>query len=612
VGRCVFQEIDMRRALLAAGILGGAIPVLAQQQPPVFEESLVVTATLEEEAAENLSVAVTVIPRAEIEARQATQVLELLATVPGLAVVQSGSAGKLASLFSRGANSNHTLLLWNGRELNDPSFGGFDWAHLATEGVERVEVVRGPFSALYGSDAIGGVVQVLTGREAGGRATFEAGGNGYLRGAFSAAAAAIGALQLDGAGHLRRGDGEVENDFFDSEELLARARLTPREGVEVGLVARGSRSEVGVPFDFSGSPSPRRRQERRSGEIVLPVRFESGAWSWEGQAGHTELDLEFGDPDDPFAASSTDARSTQARGVGTWRSPGATWIAAGADWKREQATTHSAFGPGLADHSQRTWAGFAQGAFGHGPWRFDLGARHDSNDAYGEETTLKAGALYRRREFLRLRATYGEGFHAPTLADLYFPGFSNPRLRPETSRSYELGLELGDWARRPWSLTLAGFATDFENLIQFDFLTFLPANVGRARSRGVEAEAAWRGERLTARLAATLLDTEDRSTGEPLRRRPEESASLVLAWRADPVGLHAVARHVGARADVDLGGRPVELSGHTTFELGGRWRAAPRLEPYARIENLLNEDYEEAADFPAPGRTLVGGVALTF
>ncbi len=601
----------MRRVLVAAGILGGAIPVLAQQQPPVFEESLVITATLEEEAAEDLSATSTVIPRAEIEARQATEVLDLLATVPGLAVVQSGSPGKITSVFTRGANSNHTLVLWNGVELNDPSFGGFDWAHLPTEGVDRIEIVRGPFSALYGSDAIGGVVQILTGRDEGGRARLEAGENGHRLGSVSAVHAA-GRLRLDAAGHLRRGDGEVENDFFDSEGLTSRVRFTAHPGLEVGLVARGDHSEIGVPRDFSGRPTPHATQERESVEVAAPLHLESGPWTLEAQAAWSQVDLAFDDPDDPFATSDTDAESAQGRAVLSWRPSGETWIAGGVDWEREESVTASAFGPGLAGQSQRTWAAFTQGAWGRGPLRVDLGVRRDDSDAFGGETTLKAGALYRPRDAVRLRASYGEGFHAPTLADLYFPGFSNPDLQPETSESWELGLELGDRARRPWRLVVAGFSTDVENLIQFDFATFRPFNIGRARSRGAEVEVAWRGADAAVRLATMLLDTEDRTTGESLLRRPDESAALQLTWKPSPVTLYTTARYVGSRADVSLAGSRIELPSHTTVELGAAWRVLRWLEPYARVENSFDEEYEEAAGFPAPGRTLIGGVALTF
>ena len=179
----------MRQILLAAGILGGAMPaLLAQPIPstpstaseqgstattgaaatgagaaPRFSDSLVVTPSLDAEPRDDTPATVTVIDAQEIEDRQARDLADLLWSVPGMTVAQAGAPGQQTSVFTRGANSNQTLLLWNGIPLNDPFFGDVNWQFVPTEGVERVEVVRGPFSALYGSNAVGGVVQVLTG-----------------------------------------------------------------------------------------------------------------------------------------------------------------------------------------------------------------------------------------------------------------------------------------------------------------------------------------------------------------------------------------------------------------------------------------------------------------
>ncbi len=612
----------MRLALVLAGLVGVASPAFAQTAPappapaasPVatYADGVVVTATLDEEEAAEVPAAVTVIGAGEIDARRATEVAELLRTVPGLSVVRSGSPGKVTSLFVRGAASTQTLVLWNGLRLNDPMFGGYDWAFLPTEGVERVEVVRGPFSALYGGDAAGGVVQVLTGRRRGADLRLEGGEDRYRRAAL-AGGFGEGPLHLDLTGHVRRGDGVLENDFFDGDEATARLSWEPSAGVSLGLLARGNDSEVGVPLGFGGVATPHHVNRRESRELALPLRIDRTQWEVEGHAGRVASDFEAEDPDDPFAAAATEAETLLARAVVTWRPGGGPdaggaggdfWLAGGGDWQEQEASTASPFSS-LEGVTQTTRAAFAQAHWRRARWTFESGLRRDDSDRFGGETSVRLGAVAAVVPALRLRGSYGEAFRAPTLSDLFLPFFGNPALRPETTASWELGLE-GGGGRWSWSVT--GFDTEFENLIVFNPPTFQAQNVGRAASRGVEAAAGYAAGRFHGRLEATWLEAENLDTGEPLVRRPEESAHLVLAWTPEAWTLSAAGRHVGERPD--LGG--VVLPAHSVADLAASWSARAWLEPYVRIDNALDEEYEEVADFPAPGRTLSGGVALRF
>lgn len=621
----------MRAILIAAGILGGAVPALAlaaqvtsANQPSAapdsaFDESIVVTATLEDEEGDEVPATVTVIDKKEIDDRQESSVADLLRTVPGVAVSRSGSPGKATSVFVRGANSSHTLVLWNGVRLNDPFFGGFDWSFLPTEGVSRVEVVRGPFSSLYGSDAIGGVVQVLTASEPGATVTFEGGSRDYLRGA-AAAGFEAGDVHVDLAGHVRRGEGRVDNDFFDGEEATARALWTLHPGASLGLVARTNHAELGLPFDFSGTPAPHRRQERDGVQVAVPFTWRSGPWEIEAQAGRSTLDLSLHDPDDPFSESDTRAERTSGRAVLTRRLGGrpaahgeaGSWAAAGVDWQREEVTDSSAFGVNLDGRSQSTRSAFGELFLRAGAWSVDAGLRRDDNDAFGGETSLKLGTAVAVSDGLRLRASYGEGFRAPSIGDLYYPGFSNPDLQPETSASWELG---ADWrpgaAGGRWSLSAAAFQTDLDGLIVFDFIRSIPLNLGRARSRGVEASVAYSAPGVASRVSATYEDAEDRATGEPLLRRPEWSGEWVATYRPPRLAdgawtVNGVARYVGDR--LDFGN--VDLPSYQVLDLALAYRWTPHLEPRIRVENLLDEDYEEVAGFPAPGRTFVAGLSL--
>lgn len=601
----------MRYALLLAGIVGGSIPVVAQSpSPPVIGENIVVTASLESEEERRLPASVTVIESEEIEARQSTEVSDLLRVVPGLDVVRSGSPGQVTSVFTRGTDSDSTLVLWNGIELNDPYFGGFNWAFLPTEGVDRVEIVRGPFSSLYGGDALGGVVQIFSADRDGGDAHFEGGSNGYLRGAVSAGTQ-LGPTRFDVSGHLRRGEGQLENDFYDSEELMARFEWLLGPGMSLGVVARANDSRTGIPLS-GGAPSPNREISWQERQLSLPFRAELGRWQVDARLSTVSYDSAFRDPDDPFGftASDTESESRRARAVASYAFSPDRWIAFGSEYDRAEVTDSSVFGVSLEGESQRTWALFGEAFHTLGPVTLDLGVRYDDNDVFGSQTSPRLGALYAISERLRVRGSYGKAFRAPSIGELFFPVTGNPDLQPEINNSFELAV---DYEANDWRVGITGFENRLENLIDFDFVTFRNVNVGRAETRGIELEAGYRTRLLALRWNATYLETEDLETGLPLLRRPKRTSNLVATFYPEPFTVNATLRYVGERADID----PITFvrsanDGYLRLDLAAEWRVTGRIAPYARIENVADEEYAEALGFPAPGRTFVGGLEVSF
>lgn len=610
----------MRRSLvLLAGFLGGGIPVFSQTPapaiPPVpkFEETVVVSASLDSEDRADVPASVTVLDQEELEARQVDTLSEAISTVPGLTIPQAGPPGQQTSLFVRGAESEQTLLLWNGIPLNDPYFGGANWQLIPTDGAERIEVARGPFSALYGSNAVGGVVQVFTGSRQGGTFSAEAGEDGYYRGGL-AAGTDLGRLRLDVTGSLRRGDGELENSFFDGEELVARGLWTLRPGVSLGLMARANDSETGIPI-VGGQPNLKGDISWEERELAVPFRADLGTWEVEALLSQTRFDSAYRDPDDPFGftASDTESEGLRGRTVLTWRRPGDgedLWIAVGSEAERLEVTNSSTFGSNLDGAHQRTWAVFGQGSWGRGPVRLDLGVRRDDNDVYGGETSLRSGVVLDAGAGVRLRASYGEAFRAPSLGELFYPFTGNPDLQPEDSESFELGIEREAGG---WRVALTGFENRQRNLIDFDYVDFRNVNVGRARSRGVEGEVGFRRGIADVRWNATWLEAEDRITGLALLRRPERSSNLVLSVRPGDWTFNVEGRYVGERPDVDpiTFGR-AENPDYLRVDLAARWKALSWLAPYARLQNAAGEEYQEVLGYPAPGRTLIGGVAVDF
>ncbi|MCH7666350.1 MAG: TonB-dependent receptor [Acidobacteria bacterium] len=598
--------------LFGAGQSWAQSPSPSSPEPPdpqsVVQETLVVTATLEAERADKLPASVEVIDAAEIEARQATSIAELLATATGIHVVRSGSAGKVTSVFSRGTESDHTLVLWNGVELNNPYFGGFDWAFLPTEGVDRIEIVRGPFSALHGSDALGGTIQILRRRQTGGAIRLEAGARGYERGALSLGAE-FGNARLDLAGNFRSGDGLESNDFYRGAELVASLEWSVSPTATLGLLTRFNDSAVGIPRS-SGLASPERRIDWSERQVAVPFRWQTGNWEFDTQFSNLTLDSSFRDPQDVFGFTESDTRSSadRLRSLATYRFESGSWVAFGAEVERLEVSDRSVFGVNLDRARQETRSVFGQALETFGAVTVDIGARLDDSDVYGSRLTPRVGVLLPIGNSVRLRASYGEGFRAPSLGELFFQFSGNAELEPEESESLELGaqVEVGKW-----QLELVGFDNRLTNLIDFDFSTFSNINIGRARTRGLEATAGFEGDRLAIRGSASWLDTEDEATGLPLLRRPDRKASMVLTRRQKNTALTVTVLYVGSRADVDpiTFARAVNES-WARLDLAGEWRGHDRWRPYARLENAFDESYEEALGFPAAPRSLVGGVLI--
>jgi vitamin B12 transporter len=602
----------MRHFLLVAGVLGGGLPAiaLAQTAVPTFEETLVVSASLDAEDREDVPASVTVVDAEEIEARQADSLSEAVSLVPGVTVAQAGGPGQQTSIFLRGAESDQTLLLWNGIQLNNPYFGGVsNWQLVSTDGVARIEVVRGPFSALYGSNALGGVVQVFTGSRQGGTLRLEGGENGYGRAGLAAGGDA-GPVRLDVTGNVRRGDGELDNSSFDSEDLMGRALWTLRPGVQLGLLVRGNDSDTGIPLS-GGLPTPRRTISWREREVAVPFRAEVGRWEVEAQLSRTAFDSAFRDPDSAFgSASDTESEGLRGRTVVTYRAGDRLWVAAGSEVERLEVTDSGSFGVNLDGARQRTWAAFGQASWGTGPLRLDAGVRRDDNDVYGAKTSFRGGAVVDLGGGFRARASYGEAFRAPSLGELYFPFYGNPDLQPETGETWEVGIER---ERNGWRFALAGFETRQRNLIDSHPVTFTAVNIGRAESRGIEAELGIARGIFAARLDGTWLDTENLDTGLPLLRRPEESANLVLTARPASWTFNVETRYVGDRPDLDEATFTTRTNpSYLRLDLAAQWQATQRFAPYARVENAADEEYEAVLGYPSPGRTWIGGLAVDF
>ncbi|HEV8266858.1 MAG TPA: TonB-dependent receptor plug domain-containing protein, partial [Thermoanaerobaculia bacterium] len=351
--------------LLSASVSLFSSRLLAQTPPEVpsaLAADVVVTAEAAPEKERTLGVAATVIDRAEIERSKKTSVLELLRTVPGLDVVQSGGPGGVASLFLRGTNSTQTLVLLDGVKVNSPFFGAFDLATLSTADVERIEVVRGPFSALYGSEAIGGVVQVFTKRNASGvdaAGTFAAGSLSAREGT---ARASFGNGPFTFTAGFRRTttDGDLPNAFFAATNAAAAADLTSG-AFRVGVTFRRDESRSGVPFS-GATATPRQFTTAETTAVSVPVSLSLGAsTTLEAAATYTKDRPAYSNVDDPYGFTFSKTEAGRAGGrITLVTTLGGHRISIGTDYERTRVDNEDAFGVEIDGKTTRTISAFAE------------------------------------------------------------------------------------------------------------------------------------------------------------------------------------------------------------------------------------------------------------
>jgi len=510
-------------------------------------------------------------------------------------------------------------VLWNGIELNSPYFSGYDWGRFSTAGVEQVEVVRGPFSALYGSDAVAGVVNVVSAPQHNDfRAEIEGGGHG-LRNGLVDGAWVSGANQLSGAIEDRRDDGFAANDDFHQRSENLFWRFAPLQSFSLGLAARHTTYDLGIPFNTNADstaivPSLARRQSGSERQLAIPIRQTIGRFSYDLTASESRQRDDFSDPDDPFGFVSSSTTSRTRTGRLTTRTSifGGTFIA-GAETSSARVDDVNNFGTNLDHLGRRDTSFFVEDRSSFpidAASRVELsaGVRYDKFDTFGSQTSPRVAAAFVRGT-TKWRIAYGEGFRAPSIGELYFPFSGNRSLEAEHSRSLEAGFDAPMGGNGLFSLTL--FRSTYRNLITFDNATYAFANIGAAKSDGLEIGAQENMSRNTyVAVSYTYLHKdEDEATGARLPRRPAHSGSLLLGWRDGGLDANVAVVRSGVRNDV-LPIAPFNTvvdPSYTTIDVNLQMHAGS-FTPFVKMENLRNEHYEEVRGFVSPGRRAIFGL----
>jgi vitamin B12 transporter len=604
----------------------------AQDKPPARTDPVVITATKVETPAESLGSAVTVITEDELREHHITRIEDALISVPGVEVTRQGGPGKLVSVTIRGSNANQVQIMVDGMRVKSPTLGQFDFADLAIDGIDRIEVVRGPQSTLHGADAIGGVINIISKKGTGKPSAFasvEAGSYHTFReavgtsGAFGPFNFALSGSKLDSRGQQRT----FENDDTEQHSLAGRFGFVfPWQG-ELSLAGRYLKSEIDVPFQGFGT-FPRDPDSQQQSETYLyNLRYDQAVMPWWRVAARIgQFWNNLGNQNGPLPAgdfpfvSQINVRRREYELLSTWDMGKVNSLTLGVEHRKEvgenrhtfteDVTTRSLF---LQDELRLLDRVILGG-----------GVRFEDSDAFGGEWTPRLSVAFLVRETdTKIRGGWAKGYRAPTINDLFFPDlsggfcppFGNPQLQPEKSKSWEAGLDQRFWNRRV-RLSATYFRNNFENLI-----TVVPVgafcaqagNVGSARTDGLEFSAQvepldW----LVFTSGYTYLDTENERTGDPLSRHSRHRANVgVTVSPVKKLQLFAQWFLVGTQYDATVSG---QNPGYYRIDLGGTYRLLDRigildkLDFTTRIQNLTDERYQEVRGFTAQGFTAMVGL----
>jgi len=562
----------------------------------------------------------------EIAARGQQYISDLLRSLPGIAVNSSGPAGGLTQIRVRGSEANHVLVLIDGVEVANPSSGEFDFSGLRAEDIVRIETLRGEQSALYGSDAIGSVINIITragSTREGWRASVEAGSRETIEGQISAVLPIGGAALSINANAFNTDGYDISDQDGEDDGSQSRSLNLGLNNVELGgltLSAKYGTSRLETQFDedsdFDGRLNDTNSETTvRTETARIDARFDLAGFSHliTGHMVKTDTDTQAG-----FSTRSNGAR--QGANWAAEKESGDSSFTALAEIEREEYSIIPNFTEADAEPDNLTYAFAGDYRYNAGPISLTASARYDINDLFQDATTWRVGGGYAFEDFGgRLRASIGTGVKNPSLIELFgfFPASNftgNRDLQPEESLGFSVGYEqeLGDL-----DLSIDYFRSELKDEITTVFnpdFTSTVINLDSDSTRqGIELEARWDiSEQFFARGSATFLDSEQDDVEEI--RRPDFIASATVTYRPiEALSLTASIDHNGSQLDTDFGTfQNVTLDAFTLIALNAAYDVDDHFTLTLRGDNLLDEEYQEVFGFASPGRAVYAGLKANF
>ena len=639
----------MKKTLLAASITAAL-----SQQIALAENSMLITATRTPSNIDTLGSTVSLITAKDIDRKQYVSLDEVLMSVPGLNVVQSGGKGAQTSVFLRGTNSEHVLVLIDGVEMNDPSTpsGAFDFSNFLVEGIESIEVVRGSQSVLYGSDAIGGVIQIRT-KKGQGDLNFRVKAGVGTQSTHRESAVlsgeknnfnysvAIGRLDTDGesiAAKKKLAPGSItEDDNYENIVFSTRLGWKIFDSLEADFTARYIETEADIDggFDFSGNTAEDADATNDSEQLYLGLElkglYADGVWQPILTASRSDIERQSKDErQSPFGTlvdTNFDGQKTKFALQNNLFLFENQIITIGFEHESEEMNSKvfSDFGGfiinQLTNADRDTKSTYIQDQIEVNDQLFiTVGARYDDTDDFGSELTYRTTASYNATENTRLHAAYGTGFKAPSLFQLF--GFTpnnfgsaysgNPNLDAETSDSWEIGIDQLFFAG-DIKTSITYFETKVEDLITTQYIGFNSTSVNRdnADMSGVESAIHFKAlSNLDIDINHTYTRTKDEDNKE-LLRRPKHKANIEFNYEpAEHININTNVLYTGQRVDVDGFGQRVDVGGYSVVNVAAAYKLSNNVKLFARLDNLTDKYYEPAYGFQALGRAGFIGVEL--
>ncbi len=634
-------------------------PVFSQEitekkkQIPPLQHQIVVTATRIETTVQEIASSVTVISKEDLERMKKTTILEALEEVLGLTVIQNGPAGGAASAFVRGANSEHTLFLMDGVELNDPisPARSFDLAHFTLDSIERIEILRGPQSTLYGSDALSGVVNIIT-KKGQGDPKFSLSSTGGSYGTLISSAGLSGSTEKIhysfGVNYFRSSgfssasseseyEGNEEKDGYWNLSLSGRFGFRIKNNLEMDFILRTIESQTDVDNfggDFGDDPNNSQKNNSFFFKGQIRALLLNNRWEHKLSLSLVDYDRRHENPTDDAHPLDSEQGFFKSKLLNIdWQNNvflhETNTLTFGIDHQQEQGeseySSNGIWGPYSSVfplERAHTTGFYVQDKICLDSRFFTTaGIRLDKHTQFGTSTTFRLAPAYVIKSTqTKLKSTIGTGFKSPSLYHLYAPAtllgpIGNENLNPEKSTGWDIGIEQY-FLKGQILLSATYFKNDYKNLIQFDFAQGY-TNVGRAESKGLELSVqAIFGTDFILNASYTRTEARDLIAETNLLRRPKDkfSASLLYPFLKKGSIRHSLI-YIGKREDLDFSTWPAErviLTDYTLFNTVISYDITHQIQFFLRMDNILNEKYEVIKGYGAPGFSLYGGIHLLF